>query len=472
MTKILTDGIFTSCWNAAALAVIRVLGAVAKVAAKGGLDGKAARIEFCIRDGHNVGEDYDSDDDTLVNQRARYRRFMKWQTTSIHTATNLKNPFRNLLNDALAWGSTSTPVSVFDPLTGERRVPAQDPVYILDNPWVHEQDEVVAVLRLPLPPDVVSPESKYEFRNSTGTIDTKCDSASLPLPTTTLPEPDRDTHFPTHSNQPLYFFELVALACTLKQSKPEYRVLTSNCYWYCTMILHLVRLRHGLNLSYVPEPHNDHNETSKYSYKSSLRARMTSSSNKTSDPRPGSLATDTSAEKKKKSPLTWKSNLDADVNAVGLDLHQHQFPVPPPSPSPSLTATLSSFPHSPPSWYSSKMGTWYGVRVTKTPTDLYLLKWLSKAEKAIEQFRNEVCARPPACCSFFLGFPCPVTSSLHFYFLPFTFTPVLWFCRTWLAYSSHCTPGLFGTPYSQDHIARWDRVGYGGYDDRGAGMGC
>jgi hypothetical protein len=37
------------------------------------------------------------------------------------------------------------------------------------------------------------------------------------------------------------------------------------------------------------------------------------------------------------------------------------------------------------------MGTWYGIRVSRTPADRVLNKWLVHAEEAVDRFTTEVC---------------------------------------------------------------------------------
>lgn len=316
----------------------------------------------------------------------------KWQTSPGLTASDFS--LRDVFADALAGGLDSTTAPVLDPLTGERG--AEDLVYILNKPWVHERDEVVAFLRLPSPSFLsqsatlpgVTPESdhsKTELHNSSTTKshEIKYDfSASTALPMAF--SQTRNIPFPVHRHRPLFMFELVVLACSLKDAEPDYHVLTSNCYWYCAMILHIVRLRHRLDLVPIREPKNRFPGLFKFVTPDEGHHYSVSF------PKTHAVI----EKEKRNGKISWKwklklrPNQEKDVNH-GASTDPIPYPIsalcpatPTPTPSPSSL-----------SWYRAKMGSWYGIQVSKPPTKAVLCRWLTKTEEAIGQFKNEVRVR-------------------------------------------------------------------------------
>ncbi|XP_006456724.1 hypothetical protein AGABI2DRAFT_146468 [Agaricus bisporus var. bisporus H97] len=267
-------------------------------------------------------------------------------------------------NDA-AWSRAKTPASLFTPSVHDSRGPTKDPVRVLTNPWVHKEDEVVAVLQLPPPSspcdsaDNQTFDQKFPFDDSIESL-TTLDPNHVPATS------HRESNL---QQRPLYLFELIILACTLKQAKPEYQILTSNCFWYCAMIFHLVRLRHGLSVHTSRESVPVELQKSRYTLPSISRfinaLPMNANHKKT-----GSESWGWETGRMKSKSATMEGDLGPEY-------------------SPTLSPSHLSASADGSSWYAPKLGTWYGIRVLRTPTNRVLRKWLAKMEEAIDWFHSD-----------------------------------------------------------------------------------
>ncbi|KXN89465.1 hypothetical protein AN958_05627, partial [Leucoagaricus sp. SymC.cos] len=326
----------------------------------------------------------------------------------------------------LAWGSSSAPNFVRRPLAGEGKGPAEDPVFILQNPWVHEQDEIVASLYLPSPPAPPFRGTKTIFDNESGyTLNEEtrlnCHDDSplarsatlintIPFPAVASDVVNANTSMKS-TNQPLYLFELIAFACMFKQAKPEYHVFTTNCFWYCAMILHLVRLRHGLKISRLKRPDSE-------TFTGFVDLPKSPSHDTRSHPDGAIEGSTLESAWADDGSSSWKwesvSESDAKVSRVSSSTNllgrqdrytdACSFPCVSTFPLPQFSSC--STPPQGSSWYSSKMGTWYGIRVSRTPSGRVLKAWLVRAEEAVDRFMTKVCGS-----SHFLDFLDPFTLS-------------------------------------------------------------
>lgn len=314
-------------------------------------------MEFRVKQSSRL-VDYKAD--TIVKQRRYwFQQYIQKRMTSKHAT------------DA-AWSRAKTPASLFTPLAYDSRGPTKDPVRVLTNPWVHEQDEVVAVLQLPSPSaphDVTDNQTFYQK----SMFD---DSIESPLATLDPAHPPAMFHHESEEpfqsdlrQRPLYLFELIILACTLKQAKPEYQILTSNCFWYCAMIFHLIRLRHGLHIDTSTNSFSFELQKSRHVLPSILRFVNASPVN-------------VNQKKSKSESLGWKTGRREDEGAATEEDPGRVY-----SPTPSPSHLSSSADVS--SWYAQKLGTWCGIRVSRTPTKRVLRKWLSKLEEAIDWFHSD-----------------------------------------------------------------------------------